>query len=207
MRRFVLLTCLLLGLSGCASRQLTPDQKSSFKRVSVAAVKMPTKPTIFGENAAAAFLLGGPLGAALANAGSDIPTLYSQQLRKNNVDVAALLRADLAEQLKQRGFDVVPHGQPVDAILVPEIGQYGLTGDIFASPPVRFPQLSFQVDLNKFGSGDRIWRGGASVNVLPEAYRQLEARRIEEYLQDGGLLRQQVEKASKLMAEAAMAKL
>lgn len=207
MRRLALAVLMLLALAGCASAPLSADQKSAIKRVSIADVKMPAKPTIFGEGAATAFLLGGPLGLALNNAGSDLPTLYSKQLQKNNIDVAALFKEDLAQQLKQRGFDVVPYGQPADATVVAEVFQYGLTGDIFSSPPVRFPQLTVRVDLNKSGSNDQIWRGTASLNVLPDVYKQLEARRIDDYLQDGDLLRQQVQKASRLIAGVAMSNL
>ncbi len=207
MRRLTFLACLLIGLAGCASSSLSPDQKAGIKRVSVANVKMPAKPTIFGEGAAGAFLLGGPLGIALANAGSDLPKLYAKQLGKNNVNVGAQLKADLEQQLRQKGFEVVSHDQPADAVVSAEVFQYGLTGDIFSSPPVRFPQLSVRVDLIKPSTGESIWRGTAALNVLPDVYKQLDARRIDEYLQEGQLLRQQVQKASGSIACVALSKL
>lgn len=207
MRKLILIAGLVLGLTGCASTSLSPEQRTVIKRVSVAEVKMPAKPTIFGESAGAAFLLGGPLGLALSNAGGDLPTLYARQLQRNDIDVGALFKSDLEQQLRQRGFEVVPHGQAVDAYLAAEVVQYGLTGDIFSSPPVRFPQLSVQAGLFKASSQDKVWRGTASLNVLPDVIKQLEARRIDDYLQDGELLRQQVQKASRLIAGVALSRL
>lgn len=204
MRCLVLSLWLLIGLAGCASPTLTPDERSSIGKVSIADVVMPSKPTIFGERAAASFLLGGPLGLAMTHAGSDLPTLYLEQLQKHHIDVAALFKADLTQQFRQHGLEVVPHGQSVDAVVVPEIVQYGLTGDIFSSPPVRFPQLSVRLDVIRSDNGQRLWRGSASLNVLPDVIKQLEARPIGDYLQDGELLRGQVEKASKLIAAEGM---
>lgn len=207
MRIFIVIVGFVLSLTGCASSSLSPEQRNLVRRVSVAEVKVPAKPTIFGERAGVAFLLGGPLGLALNNAGGDLPTLYAQQLQRNRIDVGAQFKADLEQQLRQRGFEVVPHGQPADAYLAAEIVQYGLTGDIFSSPPLRFPQLSVQADMVKTGSQEKIWRGTASLNVLPEVYQQLESRRIDEYLQDDELLRQQVQKTSRLIAGVALSRL
>lgn len=198
---------LALCLGGCASSALNADQRTAIRRVSIGEVKMPEKPTIFGESTAAGFLLGGPLGVALVNAGNDLPALYAKKLEASKVDVAALVRSDLANALRQQGFEVVAAGQPADARVVPHVLQYGLTGNVFATPPVRVPQLWLRIDLKKPASEEQIWWNFASVHVMPDILEKLEARRIDDYLQDGELLRTQVQKASKLVAEAAVSKL
>jgi hypothetical protein len=205
MRRLILAAFLLAGLAGCASN-LSSEQRNSIRRVSIADVKMPDKPTVIGGPMAVPALLGGPLGAALLQAASDLPTLYVQQLQKNGVDVAALFKADISQQLRLRGFQVVPHGDPVDAVFVPQVMQYGLVA-VDLTSTTRIPLLVVRVDLNKSSNGERLWRGDVASNGEIDVNKQLAAKPIDEYMQNGELLRQEIRKTSRLIAGVTMAKL
>jgi hypothetical protein len=210
MRQFKLVWALLLFvvlLGGCASPKLSVDQRAAIRKVTIGEVVMPEKPVVFGDKAGGAFLLGGPIGLAIANSGSDLPTEYAKLLERGHIDVAALLREDLKTQLVRQGFEVVPAGQPSDATIVPKVLQYGLTGDVFASPPVRVPQLWLRVDLKRTGSSDTLWWHWASVHVTKGIFAQMEPHPIREYFDDTSMLEQQVKKASRLVTEAALSEM
>ena len=207
MRRLWLSIVVLISLVGCASSKLASEQRSSIKRVSIAEVKMPEKPTILGESSAFGFLLGGPLGVALSNAGSNLPNFYSMQLKKSDIDIAKILTSDLTDELRRQGFDVVAQGQSADAVLHPLVIQYGLTGDPFSSPPVRVPQMWLRVDLKKPRTDENVWWNQGAIHIIPDAMKKLEARRIDDFFQDGELLRREVKKASQLATREALSKL
>lgn len=59
----VLATAFLpLALTGCAAQKMSQEDRAALRRVSIATVQMPEKATVFGNNAGAGFLFGGPLG-------------------------------------------------------------------------------------------------------------------------------------------------
>lgn len=210
MRQFkiTLLLAFALLLAGCASSPLTSEQRAAYKRVSIAKVEMPEKPTIFGENAAAIFLFTGPLGTAIAQGVSDVPAEFQKSLAKSKTDVAAIFRQDLERKLAVKGFEVVPEGDPrANAVLVPKVLQYGLTGNIVATPPVRVPAFWVRVDLKKPGSTDTLWWHFASVHVNETIFKQLEARPIADYFTDPVLLDTQFKKASDLVTEDVLSKM
>ncbi|TBO31446.1 hypothetical protein EYS42_09440 [Aquabacterium lacunae] len=207
MRILTTLLAVAIGLTGCASSKLAADQRSAIKRVSVAEPTMPEKPTVFGNGSGVGFLLGGALGVGLANAGNDLPTLYAQTLGKYNIDVAGIAKADLEAQLRKQGFTVVPQGQPADAVLQPKVQVYGLTGNIFSSPPVRFPQLCLRVDLVGASAQKPVWGQLACLHVMQDAIPQMDARSIEELLQNKALLDSEVHKASRLVTAEIFSKM
>ena len=207
MRKLLMILAVAIGLTGCASSKLSVEQRATIKRVSVADPIMPDKPTVFGSNSGVGFLLGGPLGVALANSGNDLPTLYVQTLQKYGINVAAIAKTDLEAQLRRQGFTVVPQGQAADAVLQPKVLQYGLTGDVFASPPVRFPQLWLRVDLLRASNNQQIWWNHAALHVMPEAFKQMDARLIEDLLQNQEMLNTEVRKASKLITDEIFSKM
>jgi hypothetical protein len=207
-RFFAPILALTLALAGCATPQLSAEQRSSLKRVAIGKVQLPEKPTIFGESAAGAFLLGGPIGLAIANSGSDVPTEFKKALERSQTDVAAIVREDLRAALVRSGIEVVPEGDPrADAVLAPTVLQYGLTGNIFSSPPVRVPALWVRVDLKKPQSGETIWWHWASVHVSEDIIARLDSRSIADYFTDPVLLNSQYRKASALVSQAALSKL
>jgi hypothetical protein len=207
MRKLMMILAVVIGLTGCASSKLSGDQRTAIKRVSIAEPVMPDRPTVFGNSSGVGFLLGGPLGVALANSGNDLPTLYTQTLQKYGINVAAIAKADLEAKLRMQGFTVVPQGQPVDAILQPKVLQYGLTGDLFASPPVRFPQLWLRVDLISASNDKQIWWNYGALHIMPDAIKKMDARSIEELLQNQELLNTEVRKASKLVTDEIFSKM
>lgn len=196
-----------LALVGCASPTLSPDQRHAIKRIGIAEVSMPGRAMVLSDKAGAAFLLGGPIGIAVANSSSDLPTEYARLLDRNGIDVAALVRADLQAQLTRQGFEVVAQGQPSDAVLVTKVLQYGLTGYPFAAEPVRVPALWLRVELKRPGSDDTLWWHWASVHVTPGILDQLEQRPVRDYFDDASMLERQVRKASRLVTEAALSKM
>lgn len=207
MRTVMMILALVAGLSGCASSKLATEQRSAIKRVSVTQPLMPEKPVVFGANSGVGFLLGGALGTALANAGNDLPSLYTQTLNKHGIDVAAIAKADLEAHLRQQGFTVVPHGQPVDAVLQPKVQAYGLTGDIFSSPPLRFPQLCLRVDLVGASTQQQVWGQLGCLHIMPDAIKQMDARQIDELLQNPSLLNSEIRKASRLVTTEIFSKM
>lgn len=209
MKHFVgLLLAAAVSLTGCASSKLTTDQRAAFKHVSIGKVELPDKPTIFGGGSGLAFLLAGPIGLSIANAGSDVPTEFKKALERSGTDVSTLLRADLATRLAQSGFEVVADGDArANVVLETKVLQYGLTGDIFASEPVRIPALWIRIDLKKAGTNETLWWHWASVHAKKEIADQLESRLIPDYFTDGVLLRRNYEKASALVTEEALSKL
>lgn len=194
---------LTIAITGCASPKLSVEQRSAVKKVSIGKVELPEKPTIFGESAAGAFLLGGPLGLAITNAGSDVPAEFKKALDRSQTDVATLVSADLKLQLLKNGFEVLADGDPrADAILVPKVLQYGLTGSIFASPPVRVPALWLRVDLKQAKTGEILWWHWGSVHVTKGIIDQLEARSIADYFTKDELINSQFKKASALVSQS-----
>jgi hypothetical protein len=195
-------------LAGCASSPLSPEQRSAFQRVSIAKVEMPDKPTIFGEHAAATFLLTGPIGLAIAQGVSDLPTEFRKSLDKSHTDVSAILRADLERKLALKGFQVLPEGDPrAQVVLVPKVLQYGLTGDVFATPPVRVPAFWVRLDLQKPGTTQTLWWHFASVHANQAIFKQLDARPIADYFTDPVLLDRQFRKASDLVVDDVLSKM
>lgn len=206
--KMLLLVCFALLLAGCASSPLTAEQRSAYQRVSIAKVELPDKPTIFGEHAGAAFIFTGPLGLAIANGTSDLPTEFKKSLVKSQTDLAAILRHDLERKLARKGFEVVPEGDArATAVLVPKVLQYGLTGNIFATPPVRVPAFWVRLDLKKPGGSETLWWHYASVHVNESILKQLDARPIADYFSDPVLLDTQFRKASDLVTDDVLSKL
>lgn len=206
MRKLILCLVIIINITGCASSKFPSEQRAAIKRVSVADPTMPEKPTVFGGGSGAGFLLAGPLGLALANAGNDMPTLYMQTLKNNNIDIARITKEDIESGLRQQGFQVVSSGQSADAIVKPMILQYGLTGNIFASPPVRVPQLWLRIDIVR-PSNEKIWWNYAAIHIMPDALEKLDAHLVEDFLKDEKLLNKEVHKASKLVVNDIMSKM
>lgn len=201
-KRALLLLALPLLLAACASPQLTGEQRAAIKRVSIAKVEMPEKALIIGDNAGAAFIFAGPIGLALANGTSSLPVEFDKSLARSNTDVPGIVRADLERKLKAKGYQVVTEGEgAVDAVVVPQVVQYGLTGNVFSSPPVRFPALGVRIELKKPGAPDKFWSRYASVHISEKIFAQLDARPMTEYFSDPVLLNTQFRKASDLVAE------
>lgn len=207
-KRVLLLLVLPLLLAACASPQLTGEQRAAIKRVSIAKVEMPKTALIIGDNAGAAFIFGGSIGLALANGTSSLPVEFDRSLTRSNTDLPSIVRADLERKLKAKGYQVVAEGEgAVDAVFFPRVVQYGLTGNVFSSPPVRFPVLGLFVELKKPGAQDKFWSGGASVHVNEKIFSQLDARPMTEYFRDPVLLNTQVRKASDLIADEVLSRL
>jgi hypothetical protein len=195
-------------ITGCAAPKLSVDQRNSLKKVSIGQTELPEKPTIFGDSAAGAFLFGGPIGLAISNGGSDAPTEFKKSLERSKTDVVAIVREDIRLQLIRNGFEVVADSDAkADAVLVTKVLQYGLTGNIFTSPPVRVPALWIRIDFKKPKTEEIIWSQWASVHITKGILEQLEAKPVVEYFTNAELLNSQFRKASTLVIEAIFVKL
>lgn len=187
-------------LSACVSASISPDERSALKRVSIAPVVLPEKPVVFKASSGAAFVIGGPLGVAIANGTSDLPTAYKQLLADNRIDVAAIIRGELKTQLQAKGIEVVDDESKADAVLSVQMLQYGLTGDVFSGK--RFPQYWANFRLTK-RSGDVIWKNMGAAHGSQEVIKQVEARPIPDYFNDPKFLDSQIRKVTRIVTASA----
>lgn len=202
---FLVVLAMLLG--ACATN-LTAEQRASIRRVSIATVQMPEKAIVLGDNAGAAFLVGGIIGSAIEQGLSSLPAEFEKALVNSRTDPAAIFRADLERKLASKGFEIVSEGDPrADANIIPKVVQYGLTGVIFEAPPKRFPAFGVRLELRKPGASELIWAQYASVHINEKIFRQLDARPIADYLQDPVLLNTQFRKACDLVTDDVLGKL
>jgi hypothetical protein len=191
-------------LSACASTSISPQDRSSLKRVTIAPVVLPKKPVIFKASSGVAFVIAGPLGIALTNGTSDLPTAYQDLLAKNKIDVAAIIHAELKAQLRAKGIEVVDNESQADAVLSVQMLQYGLTGDVFSSK--RFPQYWAKFRLAK-RNGDVIWKNWGAAHVSQDVIKQVEARPIPDYFNDPKFLDSQIRKVTRIISTSVISNL
>ncbi len=184
-------------LSACATTNISPEERLSLKRVSIAPVVLPKKPVIFKAGSGVAFVIAGPLGVALTNGASDLPTAYKELLAKNKIDVAAIIHAELKAQLQAKGFEVGDNENQADAVLSVQMLQYGLTGDVFSSK--RFPQYWANFRLTK-RDGKVIWKKMGAAHISQEVIKQVEARPIPDYFNDPKFLDSQIRKVTRIVS-------
>lgn len=198
----VLLVILMMSstLFSCVSRRISPDERLALKRVSIASITLPEKPVVFSPGSGAAFVIAGPLGVALANGSSDVPTAYKQLLAQNKIDVPSIIRAELKAQLKLKDIDVVENEKQADAVLRVEVLQYGLTGDIFSGK--RFPQLWAKFRLTK-PNGSVIWKNMGAAHITKDITKQVEARPIPDFFNDPKFLESQINKITQIVVGSA----
>jgi hypothetical protein len=187
-------------LSACGSAGISPEERSAFRRVSIAPIVLPEKPVVFSAGSGAAFVIGGSLGVALASGASDLPAAYKQLLAQNKTDVAAIIRAELKTQLQVKGTEVVDNENQADAVLSVQMLQYGLTGDVFSSK--RFPQYWANFRLTK-RNGDVIWKNTGAAHISQDVIKQVEARPIPDYFNDLRLLDSQIRKVTRIISVSA----
>lgn len=184
-------------LSACTSTSISPEDRSALKRVSIATVVLPKKPVIFKAGSGVAFVIAGPLGVALTNGTSDLPTAYQELLVKNKIDVAAIIHAELKAHLQAKGIEVVDNAARADAVLSVQMLQYGLTGDIFSSK--RFPQYWANFRLTK-PNGKVVWKEMGAAHISKEVVKQVEARPIPDYFNDPKFLDSQIRKVTRIIS-------
>lgn len=183
-------------LFGCVSASISPEDRTSLKRVTIAAIELPEKPVVFGPGSGGAFVLAGPLGLAIAQGSSDLPTAYKQTLAQNRIDVAAYIKAELTSQLRSKGIEVVENATQADAVMSIQVLQYGLTGNVFSDN--RFPQLWANFKLTK-QNGGVIWKNMGAAHISENVQKQVEARPIPDYFNDPKFLDSQIRKVNKII--------
>ena len=190
---------LAFALIGCATK-MSQEDRLALKRVSMATVKMPEKPIVLTDGGAAGAVLGGPLGFALANAGNDAPTALKQYLAKNRIDVPAYVKRELVSQLKGKGIEVVDGANQGNPVLVVEVLQYGLTGDVFSSD--RWPQVWLRLSIvNEKGS--QMWLGYAAAHIDQGVMKQVEKRPLAAFFADPAFLDREFKKVTSGIVSAA----
>ena len=190
---------LALALVGCATKLSTED-RAALKRVSIGAIQLPDKPYVLPPGSGGAFLLGGAAGMALTSAASDMPTAFRDHVAKNKIDLSSYVRADLASQLRTKGFQVVTDESQADAALVVQLLQYGLTGTMTSDD--RFPLLQLRLSLvNK--KGDRVWLGFAASSGIEGITKMVEQRPIPDFFKDPKLLDREFRKVTTIVVSSA----
>jgi hypothetical protein len=205
-RRGALITAFLLAVSslmaGCANTPLDAQAKAAMRTVAISKqIDLIERPTVFGDKAGGAFLLGGLVGTAIDQKASNLPDQLVQLLAAQRIDMRELARAALRDQLAAKGFTVIDDEALADAVLKVNIGAYGLTGDILSGEGKRFPLLSIRADLVKRGADSAVWRSVVSSNVEEAINKQLDARPLQDYYTDPALLRREYEKINRLVAQ------
>ncbi len=195
---------LVLSLFGCASAKLSPEDRAAIKRISISTVDLPDKPIVWGPRSGGAFILTGPLGLAIAQGTSDLPTAYKQTLAQNRIDIAAYIKAELRSQLASKKIEVIENANQADAVMSIQVLQYGLTGDVFSDN--RFPQLWANFRLTK-RNGDVIWKGSGAAHVSQQVQRQVKARPIADYFNDPQVLDSQIRKVHRIIISEATSSL
>ena len=198
--RMVCVILIASVLFGCVSAKISPEERSTLKRVRIGDIVLPEKPVVFSAGTGVGFVLAGPIGVALANGSSDLPTAYKQTLAQNKIDVSAIVREELKAQLQSKGIEVVENDHQADAVLGVQVLQYGLTGEVFSGK--RFPQLWATFKLTK-RNGDVIWKNMGAAHALPDVIKQVEARPIPDYFKDPKFLESQIKKVTKIVITSA----
>lgn len=199
--RIIFLTLLAVFIGGCTSMKMSEQERSNLKRVNIAAVKLPEKPTVFSGNAGVGFLLAGPIGVAIANGSTDLPTAYRDHLAKNKIDIAEGIKSEFRSQFKQKGIEVVATEAEADAVLVVEVLQYGLTGNVFASE--RFPQLWANLKM-KNRKGEVIWKEMIAAHGSEAVVKNVTARPIPDYFNDPALLQSKIKQVNEILTASAL---
>jgi hypothetical protein len=189
---------LAFALVGCAAK-MSSEERLALKRVSIGAIEMPETPFVAPPGSGTTFALTGPVGVALSQ--GDLPKAYKSHLAKNNINVAANIRTELASQLKSKGIEVV-EADKASAVLTVQVLQYGLTvSDSFFTPD-RFPQLRLKMNLKK-PNGDVIWSDFASADVIQGITKQVEPRPLPDFFNDPRLLQREITKVTAIVIAAA----
>ena len=199
--RSVVVLVIAMLLSACASTGISPQDRQSLRRVYIAPIVLPETPFIFKPGAGGALLLAGPIGFALANAGSDLPTAYRNLLAQNGIDIAEGIRAEFRTQLLRKRIEVVSNENEADATLAVDVRQYGMTGDILSDD--RYPQLIASVTLAR-RNGDVIWKQLMAAHIAPEVGKQVNARPLADYFNDRALLESRIKQVNQILISLAL---
>jgi hypothetical protein len=198
-------SCLLVVLAavvcGCTSMKMSAVDRQNLKRINIASIQLPEKPTVVSSGAGIGFLLAGPIGIAIANGTSDLPSAYKDLLAQNKIDIGVGIQKEFQSQLKLKGIQVVSSETDADASLVVEVLQYGLTGSLFSSE--RFPQLWANLKLKK-RNGDVIWKEMIAAHISQDVMKKVEARPVSDYFSDRALLESQINKVTEILVASAV---
>lgn len=196
----VFLLFLALTLVGCGTASLSRTDRQALKRVTIAPITMPEKPTIIAPGAAIGFLIAGALGSAIVNGTSDLPAAYQEHLEKNKIDINALTLNAVKTSLRAKGIEVVEQVAQADAVLNVAVAHGLLAVNAFRSD--RFTQFSASLKLTK-PNGDVIWKDYAAAHLSTEIQKQLEHHPIPDYFNDPAMLEEQVRKVIGMVLEEA----
>lgn len=185
-------------LAGCAMN-LSQEERLALKRVSIGPIQLPETPLVLTDGGASGAVLGGPLGFALANAGNDAPAALKQHLAKNRIDVSAYVRRELVAQLKAKGIEVVDGTNQGNPVLLVQVLQYGVTGDVFSKD--RWPQVWLRLRIMS-ERGDQMWLGYAGAHVDQGVLKQVEKRPLADFFSDPALLEREFKKVTKLIVSS-----
>lgn len=194
----MVLTVFMLG--GCATQTLDAQKKASIRTVAIAKdVELRERPTVFGDKAGGAFLLGGALGAALEQGASSLPDQFLQAMAAEKVDVRSVLRTEVTRQLTAKGYQVVEDESRADAVVRLRILNYGLTKDLFDAQAPSMPLLVVRAHLVEPRTGSELWWGHLASNTDAPIHAALDKYPVQQFLQNRSLLRSGFEKISRLV--------
>jgi hypothetical protein len=185
-------------LIGCATK-MSQEDRLALKRVSMGPIQIPEKPLVLTDGGAVGAVVGGPLGFALANAGNDAPMALKQHLSKNRIDVPTYVKRELVSQFKAKGIEVVEGTNRGGPVLVVEVLQYGITGDVFSKD--RWPQVWLKLSIVN-EKGDRMWWNYAAAHVDQGVMKQVEKRPLADFFSDPALLDREFKKVTSMIVAA-----
>lgn len=194
----VLSACVFtLTLFGCATTNISPQERAALKRIRVEMVAGSDKPFVYAPGYGVAFLLAGPLGVAITQGKTDLPTAYQQLLEQNGIDILAGFNSELKSQLGLKGVELVESPAQADAVMKITYS-HGLLGRVLTTDN-RVPLLTAEVKLVK-PSGEIIWKGPDYVRLWDEIDKRVQARPIPDYFNDPKLLASDIRKANGALA-------
>lgn len=191
----------VLVLTSCAPMSLSPQDRRGLQRVSIAPIELPDRPFVLSPGSGVGLLIAGPIGFALANGTSDLPTAYKAMLAEKGIDIAGGIRAEFQEQFSRKRIEVVAEDGDADARLSIEVMKYGLTGELFDNN--RFPQLVANLKLvNR--KGEVIWRQTIAAHISQAVAKQVRARPVADYFNDTAMLESQIRRVNQILIAAAL---
>lgn len=203
LKQSVALLPLLFAL-GCATTQSTsdvqPNRFDGIHSVTVAKyIPIPEQPEVFGKTAATGGLIGGGLGAAIAQSTAPEPAEFKKFLTANRIDVREIVRQEFMANLSATGVFPAVVAEGADAYFDLSIQQYGLGPTFSWSPvdkPLR-PTLRVVARLMK-RDGKVLWENTEFISALNDG---TEAHKIDSYYADPKLTEEQFRKVARIVAK------
>jgi hypothetical protein len=192
----------LLFAFGCATSPSTSDVQpkrfDGIQSVTVAKnIAIPEQPEVFGRTAATGALIGGGIGAAVAQGTAPESAEFKKFLTANRIDVKEIVRQEFVANLSAtRAFPAVV-AEGADAYFDLTIQQYGL-GPTFSMSPIDKPLRPTLRVVAKLSTRDGkvLWENTEFISALNG---ETEAHKIDVYYANPKLTEEQFRKVARVV--------